>query len=835
MSTTISCEFCEKKGLPVLLTRYAVAAPNSQAPTLKAPLNLEGVPSLGRAKYTVRLLRKGFVYVFDEARHRWEEYETTPDGYFFKLPPRLPNAPKLKAPEQFACSRSEHAPIAQVITITDPKNATVVWVGFSEVQWTDEIFTRHAKPEYRARHMQKIMLSGGRVTPKQPHLAPISQVDALVAEYRMDPSAAVKEFAAWVPFAFNSRARQAQDFKKAMVAQAQDTGVILALHDPSGIAQEVAALMHHLSVEFMSHPQRYRQIGVNQAIKTLRFAVEELAEAEHIKGGQFTTGYLAGMSSGISLIMYGDKFKATPKSVKQARNTQWEKYQTRYGEKARSDWEQNVYVPAFQQHNDLDIVPLDKAHAQWMQSQAMLAYFVCNFDPSHLPSGIAYAQIISLCVAHTTDKVECSRLYEQWLAQGNAHAHENLLLRALMTNYTPLIDKVQEASHGSVNLVNAPWDNLVNMYKGAVEKITELSGSTWQDKLKRADGLSRLIEQMLGPIAKVASQGINAVGQVSQQARLLLLLVGVQTGVPLVPVRVSGTVGQVHSKLVAQLLMNSDAKLSPRQIRTAVELELERLRVYDPQALHLPVNTVEFLVIDKDVVKGVPVQGSLSEKVLQTVSAIKTVEQARKAMSVSVKNILTRDARLGVAVALAQSVATYSAVKDVDTAMSHQKAWYQDKLVGVGLGLVGTLAETAGQMLDRTTWGKTPLGGKLNWTRASVLKFSGRVLGAAGGALIAFLDAKEGWCYLQERNTGLAFAYFLSAGLGAAATVLALAGSVVLGGVLFLAAIFIAIFIEMSKDNKLEMWLERCVWGRKTTERYPTAEEELKQLQVATA
>ena len=834
MSATTSCEFCEKKGLPILLTRYAVAAPNSKAPTPSAPLNLSKATSLGRSKYTVRLVRKGFVYLFDEARHRWEEYEVTPDGYFFKLPPRTPNAAKIKAPEQFACARSEHAPIAQVITIADPQKATVVWVGYSEAQWTNDIFTRHASADYRARHMQKITLSGGRVAANLAHTAPISQVDTLVAEYQMDPPTAVKEFNAWSPFAFNPRALQAQNFKKAMTVQAKDTGIILALHDPSGLAQEIAALMHHLSVEFVNHPARHRQIGVNQAIKTLRFALEELGEAEYIRGSKFEMGYMAAMSSGVSLIMYGDKQMPTPEGMKNARHAKWLPYTNRYDEQARSNWEKDVYTTAFNQHNDQDIVPLAKAHVEWMKSQSMLAYFVCNFDPASLPSGIAYSQIISLCVAHTTDKVECSRLYEQWLEKGDATQHENLLLRALMANYTPLIDKIQEASKGNINLVNAPWDNLVNTYKGAVEKIAELPGTHWQDKLKHADGLSRLIEQVLGPIAKVASKGVNAAGQLTQQARLLLLLVGVQTGVPLVPVRVTGTVGELHSKLVAQLLMNSDVKLSPRQIRSAVELELDRLRVYDRQALHKPMSTVEFLVIDKEVLKGVPVQGSLSEKVLHTVSAIKTVEQARRALMVSPRVLLSRDVKLGVAVALAQSVATYSAVKDLDTAMSHQRSWYQDKAVGVGLGLIGTLAEMTGQVLDKTAWGKTPLL-RHRWTPARLFRLGGRLLGAAGGALIAFLDYQESKRYRQEGNTGLRTLYFLSATVGGVATIAAAFGSVLFGGLLFLAAILIAVLIEMTKDNKIEMWLERCLWGKKVGERYPNAEEELKQLQVATA
>ena len=46
---------------------------------------------------------------------------------------------------------------------------------------------------------------------------------------------------------------------------------------------------------------------------------------------------------------------------------------------------------------------------------------------------------------------------------------------------------------------------------------------------------------------------------------------------------------------------------------------------------------------------------------------------------------------------------------------------------------------------------------------------------------------------------------------------------------------FVIIFaIEYFKDNKVQEWLERCLWGR-GHERYATAEEELAQLKLALA
>lgn len=82
MTDPKKCEFCDKKGLPLLLVRDAIAAAGSSAPLSPAlPIEL----GASAAYYTKRLLRSGYVNVYDEARKRWEEYFITPDGYLFKL------------------------------------------------------------------------------------------------------------------------------------------------------------------------------------------------------------------------------------------------------------------------------------------------------------------------------------------------------------------------------------------------------------------------------------------------------------------------------------------------------------------------------------------------------------------------------------------------------------------------------------------------------------------------------------------------------------------------------------------------------------------------------
>jgi len=84
------------------------------------------------------------VYVFDENRARWDEYFVTTDGFLSKMPIRV-RALKMqhKPATEFRCARNGASPLAGVITIRNAKHAGKVWIGFSDVEWTDAVFVAH--------------------------------------------------------------------------------------------------------------------------------------------------------------------------------------------------------------------------------------------------------------------------------------------------------------------------------------------------------------------------------------------------------------------------------------------------------------------------------------------------------------------------------------------------------------------------------------------------------------------------------------------------------------------------------------------------------------------
>lgn len=151
------CQNCNKSGLAILPVRYAVV-PHAVDATL--PGTLGGKVSsvkLKHAKYALRTLRQGFVYLYYEKHARgsqikWEVYSVAPSGTLWKQFNRHTVVPVNADP---ACARSGHNIPASVITIERPEKCGRVWMAFSEHQWSFETFEAfEADMDLRDRRMQ---------------------------------------------------------------------------------------------------------------------------------------------------------------------------------------------------------------------------------------------------------------------------------------------------------------------------------------------------------------------------------------------------------------------------------------------------------------------------------------------------------------------------------------------------------------------------------------------------------------------------------------------------------------------------------------------------------
>jgi hypothetical protein len=96
-----ACSVCARKGILIYPVRYAIACPAgaAEAPGLSGNFRIENAPTcIGKAKYTLRALRAGYLYAYDEKRKRLNAYMVMPNGILWKftiehMPPRPTTQP----------------------------------------------------------------------------------------------------------------------------------------------------------------------------------------------------------------------------------------------------------------------------------------------------------------------------------------------------------------------------------------------------------------------------------------------------------------------------------------------------------------------------------------------------------------------------------------------------------------------------------------------------------------------------------------------------------------------------------------------------------------------
>ena len=189
-----NCSKCHKTGLPILLTRYAVAPeyneelagldrekPVTEKSSTSAKerhgkgiskvsgqfkvTSKDGGPevSLGEGtQYTLRLLRKGYVYVYNEKDtvKKLRCYEVSENALLIDTTPSSPPCNKECERRDVACNPLKSQVTAGLLTIPDAIKAKEVWIGFSDTKWTPAVKKLHEEdPDYRARHMRKVNVS----------------------------------------------------------------------------------------------------------------------------------------------------------------------------------------------------------------------------------------------------------------------------------------------------------------------------------------------------------------------------------------------------------------------------------------------------------------------------------------------------------------------------------------------------------------------------------------------------------------------------------------------------------------------------------------------------
>jgi hypothetical protein len=822
--TQKKCEFCDKRGLPLLLVRSAVAPAGAGAP--RAPEREIGLPAEA-AHYTTRLLRSGYLNVHDEARKRWETYFVTQDGYFFKLSQTPGVTPPVPA-KPFNCPDQGHRAVASCITIPDPARATKVWIGFSDVLWTDAVRKANEDPAYRHRHMTSIdvkaLLAGGQ----DPYARPIAQVSAVVAEYGMDARKGATVFG-WSPAAFNARLGQAERLVNECESLRPGKGRIVTIADPAGIVQDIAFLMKRNAELFTSKPEYQRNLAASAAIGEIENAVrrqaelDEVAAAEQMADQQVSMNPLGHWLSESTRQRTEELRDVTETEAKRAADNAWSKYARKFDNAARLAWMRN-FNQSLDTFDQKFIGPLARSHVAWMKSAGLASHFECNYDRDNVDTGVVYTAVMTHCIATTQDKKACADLYDEWL-NGDMADTKNLLLQAMVLNQKVVADAVKSATTVSIDLRQIPWDNLFASYTNSVKRVSEHSQEV----------LARFIVEFAGPVARMFGKIMDG----SAGFRAAVMATGLIAGHPVVVCEVTGGRKQFRAHVIRQLQRASGQVISENKMRSAVAAELRRQQIHG--APMEGTTTKKWLILaDKEMISQMPPGLSPKQRADWLARSISTVEKIEGLNLQRWRTVISRDVRFGVVAGILQAASLTKTIADQEKALANEK---NDATLRLHAGIAtvsATTAEVIGNLIANRAAQGLRYGQGLMTVAGDFLKRWGGRAGMMAGLFVAGLDLVKGVTEYRENASGLVVASYISMAVVGASLTLALFATGFLGaaaipiiGILILLLIGIGLLLEYIKDNPVQDWLERCPWGALPGQRYPDFKTEQDQLMQA--
>lgn len=848
---TTKCSMCDKRGLPILLTRYTVAPVNANACRVGGNFSVSNNVSLGEhAIYTQRLLRSGYLYVFDENQNRWEAYFISPHA--FLMPIALPTANQVRPaftgkPEDIKpCSRNATATVAGCITINDPEKSGMVWLGFSDVEWTPSVLTKHHDKSYREKHMRAFDVKSWLASTTHTHSAKIDQVATLVSEFRpLVPPNAFTFSPVLMTMRLGSQSARSliQNCEQMMPGK----GAIVALDDPAGLVMDLAGLMEAKKQEFMSVENDAKAHFSASTIATTEASIkqqamfseiywgEELARREEAGPGAWNPNpALAGVPGDIRR---AEQWRThTTASLERAANNAWRKYthdangRARFDADASREWLSN-YDKKLLSFDEAYIAPLANAHVAWMQHACLTAQMTCNFDEADRNSGVAYTRLTAALLALTADKQPSYELYLSWLKNGE-FAASNLVMRALAFNQQELINRIAQADAAPVDGRAFPSDAVIASIGTYMENMPASANAQ----------LTALLAGLSGPALKYWDD-FNA-GNVGTKAAATMAAV---TGKQFVRLPINGNRGQFIQAYVRQLfLLDPNLRTNANQLQKAIAAQVRLLEIQG-----VPTQSRSrlgwYVILDREVVAGATTKNlhgqALANELAQAVRSPQDIRKIDLQRAVQLRGQVATGATVLSGILMVWNYTKL--LEDVKNSMAHEKKEAMGKLIAGSFAIGGFVAEQVGNGLARL--GETRLRNMMGRTGAyapRALQAIGRFAGFGVGLVLGFWDIWKGVEAAKSGKVGLTRAYIASgiAGIGVASTLFLVSMNIIalspigwialaIGVVIWLIA---TLFIETNKDNKLQEWLARCHFGT-GPEKYPNTATHIEQYSLALA
>lgn len=892
------CPNCVQFGLPLLLARYAVCRSDEDvarpAPPLQAPFGA-GVQDIAlpsaEAHYALRLLRGGYVYAFHEAREEWLAWQVNDHGDLSPFDIRAATPPPQNDVSPASCSRHDRAMLAKCILLPDAKWATTLWVTYSAVPWTNNVWQRHHDPDYRRRSMRRIDVAAWRASGHvQPHVASLYDALDQVAEFHLADGYAIHNRTPGVSdlprmhvtplhtfdhslIAPSQYAQPQVDLLRAqarLAAHQQRPGhplavgpMLVALDDPIGIASDLNQLAVARLLEWEDEPERAEKRQSAAAITALREAIQHGAledekhrRLDHAMVGRAVVATMGGRGAASTLsrslpLWHADVFAVEDEDeVLRLGRESWEKYRKhlRDGD-AYERWLKETYAAEQAAFYSAHVVPLDEAYVAWLSAVAFKQHMVCNFDSTCATIGVLYQETVTALLQDATARGTVFQYVLDCLENDDPLDPGAILLRAQVWNQDALITLWKETlAKTSTGPGARDWmvaaNGLSNAFKGMLDHrdVGRLGGMF--------QGSARLLEQLSGPVTRMVGDEVGRMvaghsGRLPARWQVGLLTAIAQSASP--GSQLVDLTGQTTPKRARKALaMTLAARAGLNSVHQASAAASEAI---SSAGAHMEGGRFKFgmiALVDDDQLKlfkalnaKAVITGTARQAHLQrTLSAL----DLHDAMRSNVSGMHRSSYGYGLAGLVLMAASLGELNKQIEQAPTGSRGFLKANFAAGVAALVGDAAILLGEVGSKLPWLSQKLAEPMGrWmysasTRAAVVHSSGRLLSGLAGMLIGVLSIYEGAAnYSLSKSYGIGM--IASGALAFVSSVMMMLGwAFPVALVLFLLSIVVSVAVAWLRPNEVQLWLDRCMhFGKNERVAFETIDIQMQQLNVLRA
>lgn len=828
---TAACSYCGRKGILIYPVRYAIACPNGKddVPGLSGNFKIVGGPAdISPAKYTLRALRTGYLYTYEEKRNRLKAYIVLSNGALWEFP--VEYIPTVDPHRMDGCCLDQvKISLSQCIDI-EPFPCEMlgnIWLGWSNVIWTKATIDNLRNVNWRRKHMQCIdgqsMLTGTAL-----HSDKFKNGHKNISHFFSNDSELEKAFGfSNVPATRDASIRKKFDaLKRVLEERCTYGGFVVALNDPVGITNDFSELTfptHHAGF----NEDIYRGQICTQLIGSVEQMVREEAcvdtEREIIleKAAEIDPEVIQGKAIGSMWKMfkaggpkrYLEQERADDKKygnsmegkMVAAQDRAWKEMTTSAEGKdlidfARIDTFSKKQIDTVKEYEPIGLKLAD-LHCSWLTSMQLSEWMEGTHDTGDIRSGYAFRESLAQCIGKAIATARCQVTLEHWMTVGKLSDTKNLYARALLFNQKDILDAAETDIRGA----DFKPKYLLSIYKGALGRVLKNQAEQLVDRL--ALTTANFLACALGQATNIVMRNL-AIASLTLQAQTYI--------------SASNLTRKELSNWIIETAHNSGVRLDKdfSARRKAAGKEVKRLM---PKYRMGPVACAfEF---DLNQLKK---EGRISPGIV-------------KAVGIPGQDLIKRwlgssaDFNTGVVGVILQIVAVYFASEDVSRSDKFDSAKYDIKLGISIVSLCATLVECVTSTLDKAA--EHPLSKTLFAQWAIKKGIVGKTLqvakfiGASAGVVNAACDLWSAWSAIDEGELVLGGTYAVSALLSAYLAYIGYSLGSAIFWPLFVAAFVLGMIIGILRPAPLKKWLSRCYFSAdfssKEVKRYATLDEEL--------